>query len=315
MTFQSLKQSSLIIWLFSGIIAFFAAIIPTFKDNLDAFELRSLAIGLAFFLATIIILYQNQWRIGNILGETPDSVALILSAVVGVCLWFLAWWLMAWVQEDILTTTLDPPEIYRFANWEHNWTGLVLVDVVMIPLFLFILLWGAMHTVLAKHSVVYQGGVLAVVFAVLGMILFGNGFVGVIGYGLVGVIIALVLIATRSAWYGLVIHGAFAYANFALYKDLLRFSGLLTDTGVPQLEPYFGQKWLTGVMVASFLLLVSVQFIRIRHQMLKHERPETGMQSSAADNHLLSIGILLFVCMLTIAYFAVLSLQASEYTN
>lgn len=267
------SQSAFSLWLVAVALAVLAMIVPNYRNDLDAFVERAVVVTVCLLLPSLILLRWGGWSLKTLAGNEADSASLVLSVVAGLAVWFLAWWVMSWAQEDLLTDNFVPPVFYRYGNWEENWTALILLDVVTLPLIFTVLLWGGLRVGLRFLPPLLQSTALGLVFGVFGMLLFGQGLIGLVGYGMAGLLAAYLVISTQSSWYGLALQGAFAYANYSFYDNLLRFSGLLNDRGVPDPAPYFGQKWLSGVLIAAFGVVVCVQVIRLRHQQQEPSPP------------------------------------------
>ncbi len=218
--------------------------------------------------ATLIPAFFVLWRTG--LGANwreffavPDPIVLVLSAVAGLAIWPTAWWLMSIIHDALndLFGPFTPQTLFLPVAWDDIWTLYVLSEVVLIPLALAVLLWGVAQRQLQR---LWVGSlVLGAVLGFVGILVFGQGVAGFFGYGLCGVIAAMVSLRSRSLWAGFATHATFMYANLSLNDELTKQVYELVNNS---LEPksYLGQDWLTLILVGGLVCLVALQVLRFR---------------------------------------------------
>lgn len=224
------------------------------------------ALGLPFFF----LFLQYSWSWDELLGTNVDPVSIALSGLAGLAIWPIAWWLMGWLQDEVLfdlAGAYTSPAIYRPSNLESIWTLLIITDVVIIPLALTVLLWGAARWQLQGSNRLLATLILAFYAGLLGMTLFRQGMVGFLGYGLCGLVAAVVSLQTRSAWAGLATQGVFVYADLDLLDNLTTQMAKRSEDGtITGIEPYWGMQWLALVLISALVVVALLQVIRFRHE-------------------------------------------------
>ncbi|MCB9436051.1 MAG: hypothetical protein H6673_03550 [Anaerolineales bacterium] len=247
------------------------AVIPYhFLYDETAISGRTLLVIGALGLPLFLLYLQYSWSWDELLGTNVDPVSIALSGLAGLAIWPIAWWLMGWLQDEVLfdlTGAYSSPAIYRPTNLESIWTLLVITDVVIIPLALMLLLWGAARWQLQRSNKLPATLILAFYAGVLGMLLFRQGIVGFVGYGLCGLVAAVVSLQTRSAWAGLATQGVFVYADLDLLDNLTTQMAKRSEDGtITGIEPYWGMQWLALVLISALVVVALLQVIRFRHE-------------------------------------------------
>lgn len=304
------RQLPVLLWFVAGVIATLALVVPLLDDQLDLLMIRSTLIALIILVPMGIFFLWSGWSWRQVFGRQPDSVALMMSIVAAGGIWFITWWLMLWLQNDVVKAATPPPDLYVLGNWEANWELLVLTDVVLLPLSLGVLLWGAGRETLQPWPRLPASLLLGMVFGAGGMTLIqvgGVGAVGFLGYGIAGIIAAYLSLATHSAWPGIVLQGSFAYFNLRFYDNMLRQAGIITDDGIRTPEAFFSTDWFTGLILAIFVLLVAVQVSRVRSDMVGVSGRDTTSDKSKRPLALLQQQSLL-LALLAVLLSVVLSL-------
>ncbi|NDJ85679.1 MAG: hypothetical protein GYB66_07320 [Chloroflexi bacterium] len=269
------------LWTLAAIAVMAAGIYHLFYDE-TAIAGRSALLIAAIVVPGLLLFFWQEWSWRRVLAASQDPILVALSGAAALAVWPIAWWLMSLLDEEVLFEMLGAyaaPSIYRPINWEEIWTPLVLTDVVLVPLALMPVLWGGLCGQLKGLKRWQALMIVAAVFGVLGMVLYGQGIVGFFGYGLCGLIGAFVTLQTRTAWSGFAVHATFMYANLNFLDNLLREMVVRPESGGIEAEPYFGTKWLSLVLVASLIVVVLMQIIRFRS-----EEPESKAQSRPHAN-------------------------------
>jgi len=257
-----------LLWFIAAVIFGLAGGIPLLDEQPDLIGLRSLLIAIIVLIPLGGYVLWSGWPLQAFFGKQPDSVALALSIPAAGAVWFIAWWLMLWLQNDVVAEASTPPEIYVLGNWEAYWEVLILTDVVLLPLVLGGLVWGALQFALQGVQRVVGSVLIGVVFGVVGMLLVqvgGVGAIGFVGYALAGIVGAYLSLVAQSPWPGVLLQGSFAYFNFRFYDNILRQAGIITDEGIGPADSFFTTEWLGGLVLATFALLITIQITRVRY--------------------------------------------------
>jgi hypothetical protein len=226
-------------------------------DN-ESVALRLVVVPAALLIPALLVFWQGRLKWREVVGSPPDPTLLALSALAGLAIWPLAWWLMSLVDDALVDAVgpFTPLPVFRPEQWDTQWTEYVLSEVALIPLATTLLLWGVVRSQLqAEHSLLTSSVALALCFGLLAVLMLGQGMVGALGYGLCGAGAAVASLRARSAWAGLATQATFMYANLSLLDNLLRevFG-----------EPYLGRTWLSLVLVSGLALLAVLQVMRFR---------------------------------------------------
>lgn len=242
-----------------------------------------LVIG-ALGIPMLILYWQYSWSWDELLGRTVDPVSVALSGLAGLAIWPIAWWAMGLLQENLLFNVVgayQSPAIYQPNNLNDIWTMLVMMDVVLVPLALMILLWGVTRWQLQNTPRVLASLIMAFYSGLFGMALFGQGIVGFVGYGLCGLVAAIVSLQTRTAWAGFATHATFMYANHGFLYNLLKQMAKRREDGtIESLQPYWSMQWLALVLIAGLVTIGILQVIRFRHE---HPAAKTQSLRLTAD--------------------------------
>ncbi len=233
-----------------------------------AIWLRSLMVVGSLGLVVGGLLWLTDMRWHDLIGASADPTVIALSGLAGLAVWPVSWWVMSWLAEDVffeLWGDFSSPAIYAPVNWDDIWAPLVVTDVVLVPLLLGILLWGALRLQIVQMKM-WQGSlVFGVVLGLLGTVLYGQGLAGLVGYGLCGAVAGFVCLQTQSVWAGFATHAVFMYANLDLLDNLRDQMAVRDADGhILRLEAYWGTKWLSLVMVAGLAVIILLQIIRFR---------------------------------------------------
>lgn len=247
-------------------------------EGVAAVESAELILRYILMLAALLIpvgiyhsLLRPRWR--EIIDLNPDPVSLILSGLAGLAVWPVAWWVMRLSYEEFLFDFLGnycAPIIYNRAFQEDIWGIMVIAETVLLPMALMPLFWGLLRVEWQGRAPWIAGLLIGLGFGLVSVLVFGQGIVGLLGYGLCGVVATLVSIWTRTAWAGFVTNATFIYANQSLLFDLL------TEAG----GDYFNQTWLAYVLVASLALIAVLQFLRLRSNTTAEKKPSSPLGSS-----------------------------------
>lgn len=246
-------------------------------DNTAVLTRMALVMG-ATLIPALFVLWRNQinWRE---FFAAPDPIVVVLSGVAGLAIWPAAWWLMS-IINDALNDLFGPftaQALFLPAAWDDTWTLYVLSEVVFIPLALAVLIWGVAQRQWSRlwgDSLILGG-----VFGFIGIVIFGQGIAGFFGYGLCGVIAAVVSLRSKSLWAGFATHATFMYANLSLNDELAKqVYEVVNNTLEP--KPYMGQDWLTLLLVGGFVCLIALQILRFRTES-NTPQPKSSQQSGA----------------------------------
>lgn len=281
------------------------AVQTAFADS-HLLTLRYLINVLATGGAALIIMRRTRrtWRDVN--GPAPEPISLALVAVVVLCLWAAAWWLMGVLDKGLSEAVGSHPIPHLLGQLSDALAGISLqaaayklqiaFAVVLVPLVQSWLLWGLLQPELnarlgGRRAVWIGGGLAGVLMALTavqnvavgipaglvpsaGQILLVLdvspempwGAVSLGGYLLVGLVAALAVALTRSPWAGFVAQGTFAYANFALRDDLSRHF---------RSKSLLNIEWLTLIIAGVLGAVIFVQVIRFRnlHPQAAQEEP------------------------------------------
>lgn len=246
-------------------------------DNTAVLTRIVLVMG-ATLIPALFVLWRNQtnWRE---FFAAPDPIVVVLSGVAGLAIWPTAWWLMS-IINDALNDLFGPftaQALFLPAAWDDTWTLYVLSEVVFIPLALAVLIWGVAQRQWSRLWV--DSLILGGVFGFIGIVIFGQGIAGFFGYGLCGVIAAVVSLRSKSLWAGFATHATFMYANLSLNDELTKqVYEVVNNTLEP--KPYMGQDWLTLLLVGGFVCLIALQILRFRTES-NTPQPKSSQQSGA----------------------------------
>lgn len=287
---------NLTFWI-AGVVALFLAAIYTIFYEETSILPRSVALLAAIAFPAGLLFFQNATLWQAIWQQMPDPILLVLSGVAGLTIWPIAWWVMSVADTYIFSDLfgpLEPPALYLAINLDQNWVLLVLTDVVLVPLALMVLLWGVLRFQLAAlplwQSVLLLGGI----FGVYGTLLYGQGLVGFLGYGLCGGIAAFVSLKAKTGWAGLATHGVFMYANLNFLDDLLREMTQTLEGGGRASEPYVGTKWLSLVLLSGLVTLATLQIMRFLSESVEAQ-PTTRPKIQV---HVFLVGFILLLVLL-----------------
>lgn len=196
----------------------------------------------------------------------PDPIVLVISAVAGLAIWPTAWWLMSIVNDALtdLVGPFTPMQLFLPVTWDDTWTLYVLSEVVFIPLAFAVLAWGVAQRQVGQNQRLWIGSlVLGAVLGFTGVIIFGQGIAGFLGYGLCGIVAAIASLRSKSLWAGFATHATFMYANLSLNDDLTKQVYELVN-GTLEPKPYLGRDWLTLILVGGLVCLAALQVLRFR---------------------------------------------------
>jgi len=195
----------------------------------------------------------------------PSPLVLGLSALAGLAVWLLAWWLMSLLNEGLE----DNFGAYRVGfPLLQPWALEVAYNVLLLPLLWSALLYYGLREGLNALPSPRLGALLALYMGLLAMVTTPQGAVAFVGYGLVGALAAALSLRTASAWTGGAVLVGFMYANLAFLDELdAQLGG----------EALFGGAWLGSVFASAFLTLILAQSVRLRNAPRqpapKQERP------------------------------------------
>ncbi|MCQ3928977.1 MAG: hypothetical protein DPW16_00835 [Chloroflexi bacterium] len=246
-------------------------------DNTAVITRMTLVMG-----ATLIPAFFVLWRNGGGVNwreffAAPDPIVVVLSGVAGLAIWPAAWWLMSIVNKTLydLLGPFTPPTLFLPNSRNAIWTSYVLSEVVFIPLALGVLIWGVAQR---QWSRLWVGSlILGGVFGFIGIIVYGQGIAGFFGYGLCGVIAAIVSLRSQSLWAGFATHATFMYANLGLNGELTK---RVSEVTTLEPKPFLGQDWLTLLLVGGLVCLVALQVLRFRTE-TDVAQPKTPQQKKA----------------------------------
>lgn len=253
-------------WWVLVVAGFLLLLIRLFYDetweNATVVESAELTLRYVLMLAALLIplgvyhaLLRPRWL--EIIHPNPDPVSLILSGLAGLAVWPIAWWAMSLTYDEFLVDLLGnycAPIIYNPAFQEDVWGIMVIAETVLLPLALMLFFWGLLRAEWQGRAPWLAALLVGLGFGLISVLVFGQGIIGLLGYGLCGAVALLVSIWTRTAWAGFVTNATFIYANQSLLFDLL------TEAG----SDYFHQTWLTYVLLAGLALIVVLQVLRLR---------------------------------------------------
>lgn len=247
-------------------------------DNTAVLMRMALVMG-ATLLPAFFVLWRNGGGNWRKFFAVPDPIVVVLSGVAGLAIWPTAWWLMSIINDTLndLFGPFTPQTLFLPLAWDDIWTLYVLSEVVFIPLALAVLIWGVAQRQLPR---LWVGSlILGGVFGFIGVMVFGQGIAGFFGYGLCGMIAAIVSLRSKSLWAGFATHATFMYANLSLNDDLTKQVYELVN-GSLEPKSYLGQDWLTLLLVGSFVCLVALQILRFRTE-TDTPQPKSPQQKSA----------------------------------
>jgi len=219
----------------------------------DSHLIRLCATVASLLLPLGILLFSEQsiqWR--AILGEIPSPLILVLCGGVGLSVWMVSWWLMDMSNQALVDVAgVYAPELALIPNWTQR----VISTVVILPFSISILVFGIMRTRLQAIQRPTALLWITIYTATLSIMITPEGLVGLLGYGLLGLVAAIVSLQTRSLWSGFVAYAVFAYANLWLLDDLASVT-----FGLGYTDP----EWLLRVILSLFATLILLQIIRFR---------------------------------------------------
>ncbi|MBI5929073.1 MAG: hypothetical protein HY862_07185 [Chloroflexi bacterium] len=242
-------------------------------ENTDVIVRMALVMGATLIPAFFVLWLKRTeatwgWRE---FFAVPDPIVLVLSAVAGLAIWPVAWWLMSIANSRLndLFGPFIPLTLFLPIAWKDTWTLYVLSEVVFIPLAFAVLFWGVAQRQFQRSLI------LGVVFGFVGIMIFGQGIAGFLGYGLCGVIGAITSLHSKSLWAGFATHATFMYANLGLNDELTK---QVSEVATLKPKPYLGQDWLTLLLVGGLVCLVALQVLRFRTE---SDRPTPPRQKNA----------------------------------
>jgi hypothetical protein len=223
----------------------------------EAIALRVILTTSALLVATLAgfyFEYQPGRALRQALGTAPTPATLALCALAGLAVWPLSWWAMSLLDQALREAV--GPYLPTFAHFPDQWALEVIYMVVILPLASSLLIFGMLRPRLGDSLAPIPILILSLFFGSLAVFTTPQGLAGLVGYGLLGGVIALLCQQTRSFWPALPAYGAFMYANLSLLDNLLLQLGDISLTD-PQ--------WLAAALVSVFATLVLVQVIRFRN--------------------------------------------------
>lgn len=228
--------------------------------TMDDFLVRSGLITLAFLVPIAVLYYRFLWRWHEVIILDPDPILLVMSGLSGIAVWVIAWWTMGGIDDSFLSEAFGSytPLAMYLPNYQANiWGAFIINEVVILPLLLMVIFWGILRHEMRDVPLWVWLISSSLAFGVFGVLIFGQGILGLLGYGLCGFAAALNSWRTKSAWAGFATHATFMYATHSFLIDLLREVAN---------ESYLGITWLTYVLLAGLAFIILMQAIRFRLQ-------------------------------------------------
>lgn len=293
------QRFTLTLWIIGIVAALLLVFQHVFYDKNDAL-LRLVVIVFTIGIATVVLFWQSNWRLRDVVDFDVDPTLIILSGCLGLGIWAIGWWLMAVIQEDILFEVVgdfQPPSIYLPNNLQNGWIWLVFGDVVLIPLGIMILLWGGLRQQFQNTSIWQVVLLSAGYLGLFGALLFEQGIVGLLGFGLCGVASGIASYYTQSVWTGFATHATFMYASRAFLDDLLFEMTFENESGRRVPEPYFGVQWLSLVLITSLVCIALIQIIRFRSNLEPGEK-STALPVSTPRWGAIALSVIVFVLLI-----------------
>jgi hypothetical protein len=277
----------------------------------DTLVLR-LVIDLVGTVAAAAIVSGFPWRGGREAGRMPpDPISLALAALAVLSLWVVTWWLMAVIDEGLVTLAGSRPVPRLLVEMRDSLAGidlqpmsyelLVLFAVVLLPLAHAWLFWVVLQPELRRavgdRRAQWIAGGLAGIFLSLtavqnvtsappqGLVSVDGelailqdvapmlpwGLASLGGYLLVGLLATTAVGWTGSAWAGFTVLATYAYANLALRDDLAR------EFAAREL---WDVAWLTVVVLGLFGTVAIMQVLRYRESPPGTPKPGSGSEAA-----------------------------------
>lgn len=276
------QELTVVLWFVAAATLAASVVGNVFADS-TAIVLRILLTAFAVGIPMLLLHAWGGWRLRDIFGETPNSIALVASAVCGVAIWVWVQWLIALIENEILTQQPRTLAIYDAENYADIWTGLVVHEVVLWPILSLFLMWGMLRWRLQGVSVLWFPLATGYIFGLLGMAVLGGGIGRFVGYGLAGLWAGYLSELTRTAWTGFAVQWVFLYANLWLLDNLERATGE---------SSYTSMDWVVPLVIGLFAIVIATQVVRALQEN-KTEDAASGISVTPSMGLLTPIGLLL----------------------
>jgi len=267
------RRLGVALWCVVGLAASLFAVQTGMADS-DVLTLRYLWAVLAIGVVAIGVMSLRRLSFREVFGPPPEPISLIISGLAALSVWAVAWWLMDGSNHllEERAGLLPVPQFLAFipdklpgvdlasASYELQ----ILFVVVLLPLLQAWLIWGLAQSelgvMIGRWRAAWVTGALFGAFNALIAVqdvepAMPWGLASLGGYLLIGIVAALVVYLTGSAWAGFATHSTFVYASFALRDDLSR-EMLGKD--------YFDLAWLTLILLGVSGAAILLQVIRFR---------------------------------------------------
>lgn len=249
-------------WLYFIVLLLTAIVVNAYSPHVEVAFLRLIAALLAG-LATIVALVITRTDAGAVLGRAPRLIDLILSFVIGVALWLVVYWLI-FVLFNFLDIAigllLSPSPVTTGATR----TAVFIQLGFIVPFTEGFLFWAYLQRAAESVGRTWSVVLTAILFALFALFSTDYGISGVLPYLLIGLIVALVVDVTGSAWCGIA-----AFSGYSIMLPLLentpqQISLFQFLNSVPG-NQLFGPRWLLAIAICAFLTFILLQIIRARH--------------------------------------------------
>jgi hypothetical protein len=267
-----------VLWLYFVVLIGTAGVIVGLSQYVDPAFLQ-LIIALVFPAGlTALVIYRTRTRLDILIGKPPEIISLLASIGAGLFLGGLALWLnflvYNWLQTNV--GALRPPLESTVTLF-----SLVLQSVAIIPICQGLLFWAVLKRSASGLGRINSIVLVAVLFAMYGLFtsVANLGITVIPSAFIVGLIAAMAVTYTDSAWYGVVIAASYnlfwvSYQNdlFGIFRALVTYLG--QDGG-----NLLSVRWLFLVIMTTFLAFIMVQVIRLRAPAEGDENPPAPMKS------------------------------------
>ncbi|GEM_PF-969998 len=237
-----------------------AAVIVELEYSIDIAFLRLLAAIFVFGGFTVAAVLLTGSQLGAIMGRRPTIAMLLISFAVGLTVFAPMTWMLLLISNTLggLLGNLPPP-LSSNANFYQQ----MIMFGVIIPLCQGFLFFGYLFA--AAQGLATAGGrgrwrsvgLIVILFGLFGLFTAGFGLAAIPAYMILGLVGALLVVRSGSAWTAIVMQSGFYLAEPILSPHII--SPLLGS----QAADILSFPWLTLVVISAFLTFVLLQMMQV----------------------------------------------------
>jgi membrane protease YdiL (CAAX protease family) len=287
-------------WLYCLVVLGTAAIVIPLAYSIDVLLPRLMAALVAaagFTFAAVII---GRLSPVALFGQPPLRSSLVLSLLIGLAIWVPASWIRftiyIWLNSAV---GLLPPPMPSNAPP----LSVLFQAAVIIPLCHGFLFWGYIQRAAEGLDRLRAAVLAAALFGLYGLFTAEGALSSVPEMFVVGLLAALAVYYTNSAWPGILVLSGYGAARILLEDTLFTFLG-------EQFINPFSVRWLLIVAVTAFIAFILFQALRLRAA-----APRETTEVRTAPKPLWWIPLAISVVLFLVGAYGELALRLSARPN